>query len=559
MKSRSAARRTSAAIALATASMLALGCGSDRSAETTRPPIADKQLELSQGPTGRVKIYDPRRAWNGYTLTLHHGRLPVLLDMNGRSVHSWPGARVKSRVKLLADGSLLGLALGRSVVEYDWEGRLVWEYEVNPHLPHHDVIRLANGNTMFPILPDNGKVDEILEVDRAGTVVWRWQAGVYLRDFLSRQRPFQPRDLTHINSIQELPDNPWFRNGDERFRPGNILVSARHLDRVFIIDKATKKVTWSFGDVLDKQHEAIMLGPGMPNAGNITVLDNGYLSQESYRQSRVLEIEPTTNEIVRELRPDAFYTPTAGVQQPLANGNLLIGSSRGARIFEVDSEDRIVWQWTPPFEVVRPSRYPLDYCPQLAALGPPETVPIRPASGYRYIDPPLYEFMTLENRRKTRVEKKPQEVLAHNNDCQELLLPARPQLWVSWGVSRRRVTQAGRDSYAATFGLRYRLRDSERWIELLDETVDVAGKRWHQRSFDLADLDYQWIELCVETREVGAEPDARTEPFAFWNGPKISSLAAEEAEPGNELPADDLTPEEIETRRRHLEALGYLN
>ena len=41
-------------------------------------------------------------------------------------------------------------------------------------------------------------------------------------------------DPTHINSVFELTDNRWFDAGDGRFRPGNVLVSARNLNAIFI-------------------------------------------------------------------------------------------------------------------------------------------------------------------------------------------------------------------------------------------------------------------------------------------------------------------------------------
>lgn len=121
-----------------------------------------------------ITVYDPQRAWNGYTLAFHSQRTPVLLDMNGRVVHRWPEARIKSRARLLEDGSLLGIALGRGVVEYDWNGNEVWRYTADNGFAHHDVIRLANGNTVTLIRPDDDPFDEVLEVDRDGDVVWRW-------------------------------------------------------------------------------------------------------------------------------------------------------------------------------------------------------------------------------------------------------------------------------------------------------------------------------------------------------------------------------------------------
>ena len=40
---------------------------------------------------------------------------------------------------------------------------------------------------------------------------------------------------THMNSVQELPPNPLFDRGHEALRPGNILVSARNLNTLYIV------------------------------------------------------------------------------------------------------------------------------------------------------------------------------------------------------------------------------------------------------------------------------------------------------------------------------------
>lgn len=504
-----------------------------------------------------VKIYRPRESFDGYTLTLHRARVPVLLDMNGRRVHSWPGARVKSRVRLLPEGSILALALNRSVVEYDWTGRETWRYNTSPDLPHHDVIRLDNGNTMFPVLPADGDADEILEVNRAGDVVWRWRAREHLASFISAELLKKGGDLTHINSVRELPGNRWHRDGDDRFRPGNLLISARNLNRIFIIDRSSGAVTWSYGDELDLQHEAIMIPSGSPGAGNILLFDNGYRQTHRYRKSRIIEINPVTNSVVWEYSSENFYSPTSGVQQPLPNGNILIGSSRGGRIFEIDRQGRTVWEWTPPFHPVRPLRYPRDHCPQLAAMGSPESIAVEPQPGYRYVDRPVYRFAHRGMRRE-KLEQRIQKVLAKNNMCSLLLLPGQPRVWASYGVSKRRVRASGKTGYVAEFSLRYRQQDSQQWTELIDDTVSLEGKHWFARSFNLDKAQYQWIEMCVSTREAGAKAGEPTEAFAFWNGPKITSRSAE-LQPTSEEPPDDLTGDELDVRERHLEALGYVN
>ena len=123
-------------IAVAVACVLATtACGSDEDTAPARTPArAVQELPLPaelQGvdSVGWISIYDPERAWNGYTLGLYRHRTPILFDMNGRIVHSWPEVDLRSRIRLLPDGSLLGISTGKAVVEYDWDGNLVWEYE----------------------------------------------------------------------------------------------------------------------------------------------------------------------------------------------------------------------------------------------------------------------------------------------------------------------------------------------------------------------------------------------------------------------------------------------
>src|SRR5436190_13467876 len=195
-----ARRRLIGAVALVT---LGLGFSCRRAVPVPEkpgiaPPAAAPLRPIS---ASWVTVYDPARAAPGFTLTLHDLRIPVLLDLNGRVVHSWREARLKSRVRLLPDGGVLGLGLGRSIVEYDWSGRKVFEFRTEGAFPHHDVIRLANGNTLVLVFREGGKHgeagDTLLEVDRGGTVVWSWnwrRLGALLP-----AKPAHKHDVTHIN------------------------------------------------------------------------------------------------------------------------------------------------------------------------------------------------------------------------------------------------------------------------------------------------------------------------------------------------------------------------
>ncbi|MDH3745218.1 MAG: aryl-sulfate sulfotransferase [Acidobacteriota bacterium] len=528
-----------------------------------------RQIEWTPGTAGKgpstwVSFYDPGSAWNGYTLTLFHGRVPSLLDMNGHVVHSWPQARVKSRVRLLPDGSLLAISLGRGVVEYGWNGDQTWQFESPNGFAHHDVIRLSNGNTMFPINPNGRRTDDILEVDRLGKVVWEWNAGEYLAEYIDDAEGSRG-DVTHINSIQELPPNRWFDAGDTRFRPGNLLLSARNLSEVFLVDKATKQVVWRYSDKLDRQHEALMIERGFPGEGNIILFNNGAWSRFDYRKSKIQEIDPGSGSVVWEYASDSFFSPTGGVEQPLPNGNVFVGSTRGGRAFEIDRAGRLVWQWTPPFDPVRPARYRRDHCPQLAALERRKPTPVRPPDGYRFISKRLYQYIHSggPHLRTEKLDGAEQTVLTRNNGCRRLLLPERPKLWVSYGVDRGRVQAAGKSSYAASFRLLLRTEgtaeDAMREVELISDEVGLGHPRWRAKTARLDDFKYQWVTLCVETREEGAPSDEPTEEFAFWSNPVIAARMSGDAAVTEPPVNEDLSPKEQEARKEHLRALGYVD
>lgn len=506
-----------------------------------------------------MTVYDPDRAWNGYTLAFYAHRVPILLDMTGRIVHRWPEARVKSRLRLLTDGSLLGIALGRGVVEYDWEGNRIWEYEAEHGFAHHDVIRLTNGNTVTLIRPDEGRFDDILEIDRAGKVVWRWHSGDYMEPFITLEA--SPKiDVTHLNSIQELPANPWFDRGDERFRPGNFLVSAREMNLIFIVDKSTKRIAWTFNTSLDKQHEPLMIGADSPRAGHILIFNNRYRSFYRDRQSVVLEIDPTTTTVMWQYRSNGFYSPTSGVEQPLPNGNVLITSSRGGRTFEITRAGRVVWEWAPPFDTTRSRRYDHDHTPQLVAMGTPDLSAVRPDPGYRYIDNDVYRFARRGLRRDMRLGGEKISVLKHNNDCRTMVLPLGAQASLAYGLDTNRLNDQDHDGYSAQFRLEIRRPGSPESVVAFADTVDLSAQMWRTRAVDVAEFSLQSIDLCVVTEEASDSPGAQPQGLALWQQPVIEPARSHA---GQLMEADldqgELTPEELEARKKHLEALGYIN
>ncbi len=504
-----------------------------------------------------VRIYDPERAWNGYTLLFYGARIPMLVDMNGRVVHAWPEVRVKSRVRLLEDGSILAIALGRAIAEYDWDGNLVRHVPLPELLPHHDLIRLANGNTMVIVGRQGEPTDDLLEIDGAGEIVWRWRSAEHLAHLLPTG-PTTRRDLTHINSVQELPPNRHHRAGDLRFAPGNLLLSARNMNLAFVVDRRTGAVVWTWGEGLDMQHEALMLGPGLPGHGRIQIFSNGYWNLHDYRASRILEIEPARDEVVWQYRSDDFFSSTGGVQQPLPNGNVLIGSTRGGRVFEVTREGDVVWQWAAPFDPVRPGRYAYDHCPQLASLPRPAEVAVRPPAGYRHVDPAIYRFASGMEIRKPIVDGRRRFFLANNGQCQRLRLPVAPTVQVTYGLDGRSLGRRARRGQAVRFALTVGPEGGER-VELFSDRVPLK-KKIDQRTRTLGIESWAGlaVEMCVVTEGVGRGGGAAAERLAFWESPLILAGDLFEAAPAAELEDQELTPEEAEARREHLRTLGYV-
>jgi len=175
-----------------------------------------------------VSVKEPK-ATPGYTLVAAlNSTKAYLIDLDGRIVKTWDtGFTPGASTYLLDDGHLLrtgnlgpgknkinGAAVGGKVLEFDWDGKVVWDYTyvTDNSQPHHDIRRLPNGNALIIVWdkksptdaiaagrrPDQATKpvlsDAILEVKptgkTTGEVVWEWHAWDHL---------IQDRDKTKAN------------------------------------------------------------------------------------------------------------------------------------------------------------------------------------------------------------------------------------------------------------------------------------------------------------------------------------------------------------------------
>lgn len=314
--------------------------------------------------TGLVH-HQAEKSFDGFTLIapMRHEAAQIV-NMAGEIVHRWalPGP-LGSKACLLPNGNLLCSvvtpegtpipgAKGGHILELDWNGHVVWEHV--DHNQHHDIVRLENGNTLYlsrealseedaarvqgglPGTEIKGNIfgDVAREVSPAGEPVWEW----YFKNADFGAFPLAPDchrgEWAHANSIAATLD-------------GNVLISFRHLDTIVIVGRATDDILWHMRDpTWGHQHNADML----PN-GNITLFANGMNNLHQPLHSRALEIDPQSEEIVWQYRDPqrwTFFSPVMSGLQRLGNGNTLICEALSGRVFEVDAQGDIVWDYITP-------------------------------------------------------------------------------------------------------------------------------------------------------------------------------------------------------------------
>ena len=243
---------------------------------------------------------------------VHHGerrargprrRLPMILDGNGTPV--WyrrsPGGAFAAQVgpTLISFGHIAGPGFNidpsAKYQIYDLATRTTTTIgTVGAPLDLHDIQRLANGNYLLESYPLVRGVDltglqtfgpgstiadcMVQEVTPAGAPVWTWRATDHFPPAQSSTFPSLVKvagedvvDVYHCNSL----------DADAQ---GHVLVSARHMDSVFEVSRATGAVLWKLGGTAANTDGAQILGlvgdgeGGFFRQHDARFLPNGHIS-----------------------------------------------------------------------------------------------------------------------------------------------------------------------------------------------------------------------------------------------------------------------------------------
>lgn len=284
---------------------------------------------------------------------------------------------------LYPNGDLLLIIDHVGMAKIDACGKIVWGHH---NLTHHSIdvdddgfIWSPRGKRRFddrrlsdkPVLIDRiGKYDpatgDLVETIDIGEVLL--DAGL---EGIIKSNVLRSSDVLHINDVEPLKKS--MADAFPMFAAGDIMVSSRNTNAIFVLDGKTHGVKWWRVGPMHGQHD-----PDFQPNGEITVFDNrtAEISKKSKDflggadGSRIIALNPATYDyrVLYESNDyNKFYSAYRGKHQLLANGNILMTESEGGRAFEATPDGHIAWMVVSEFDkknvgwLTSATRYPESY------------------------------------------------------------------------------------------------------------------------------------------------------------------------------------------------------
>lgn len=346
-------------------------------------PALSPEAEATAKQKEGISIDHSGKTADGFTLyTLTEGCRATLIDMRGAVVHRWElpfrqawprSPHIEGpladdhihwfRCHLYPNGDLLAVyhadgdtPYGYGLVKLNKESKLLWAYANNVH---HD-IDVGEDGTIYTltqrivarppagleILAPPYLTDSLVVLSPDGKelqnipIAEAFANSPYALTLTTRKKEAawseQQTDVLHVNGVRVL--NRTLAARFPLFKSGQVLLSARALDTIAVLDLDTRRVAWAARGIWKAQHDTEFL-----DNGHLLLYDNA----GSENQTRVLEYDPLTQAIpwaYSNENSTHFRALTRGVKQRLFNGNTLIADPDNRRIFEVTRDKELVWE-----------------------------------------------------------------------------------------------------------------------------------------------------------------------------------------------------------------------
>jgi hypothetical protein len=249
--------------------------------------------------------------------------------------HKAPSRRLPQGVEIFPDGSIIfnDGDRGNGIHRMDSCGRYIW---TTPGIFHHSITLDRDSGTiwtfgaqdMMELDPASGEILRTIslnDIHMANPSLSLFTPRRNLRDGIWNYDPIHKND---IESLASATDADW-----SMFEPGDLLVSHRATNLLFVFDPDTLDISWWRAGQTRRQHD-----PDWQQDGSFT---------DRVRYSRIWKFVPRDNsaEIIYDGELDNMYSGERSKHQVLPNGNILLTSSHQGRILEVTPEGRSVFEF----------------------------------------------------------------------------------------------------------------------------------------------------------------------------------------------------------------------
>ncbi|MFD0964719.1 aryl-sulfate sulfotransferase [Pseudofulvibacter geojedonensis] len=358
---------------------------------------------------------------DGYLLFGHKQDNDVYLINNcGEVVNHWLTDNRLGVAYLLDNGNLLKSGGGFLELR-DWDNSLLWKVDLTVYGldQHHDIEPMPNGNVLVlsrdvytsaeaiaqgrnPSLVNTElRSEKIVEIQPVGTnslnVVWEWKIWDHLiQDFSAAQPNFgvvaNHPELLDLNL--GTSSSNWIHANAVEYNEtlDQIVFSSRKMNEIYVIDHSTTILEaashtggnsgkggdflWRWGNPINYdqgtagdqklygQHDPKWIPNGYPNAGKLSLFNNGTGRTPEYSSVHIIDTQVDINgnySISGSFLPNDFFwswdgsvlgttvfsnSQSGANVQP--NGNVLFCETVPGRISEIDSSGNLVWSYENP-------------------------------------------------------------------------------------------------------------------------------------------------------------------------------------------------------------------